>query len=168
MEDCHSVKLSRLLALTVLVLNGSLFRNLTLVSVCYWASRSVLFFSSALSRLWPWVSNSCMYNTTSVRERGKNNTERNREPFNTSTVKANNLLSFTEWQSSMQSHSIDLPIVTIPDKNTNLNISVSWGCFQFRLPFVIQMTVVSAKSVLQKLTYKLIKFLIWKYFFDTL
>ena len=37
MEDCHSVKLSRLLALTVLVLNGSLFRNLTLV--CYWASR---------------------------------------------------------------------------------------------------------------------------------
>ena len=32
MEDCHSVKLSRLLALTVLVLNGSLFRNLTLVS----------------------------------------------------------------------------------------------------------------------------------------
>ena len=47
MEDCHSVKLSRLLALTVLVLNGSLFRNLTLV--CYWASRSVLFFSSALS-----------------------------------------------------------------------------------------------------------------------
>ena len=47
MEDCHSVKLSRLLALTVLVLNGSLFRNLTLVS--YWASRSALFFSSALS-----------------------------------------------------------------------------------------------------------------------
>ena len=40
MEDCHSVKLSRLLALTVLVLNGSLFRNLTLVS--YWASRSAL------------------------------------------------------------------------------------------------------------------------------
>ena len=39
MEDCHSVKLSRLLALTVLVLNGSLFRNLTLVS--YWASLSV-------------------------------------------------------------------------------------------------------------------------------
>ena len=36
MEDCHSVKLSRLLALTVLVLNGSLFRNLTLVS--YWVS----------------------------------------------------------------------------------------------------------------------------------
>ena len=34
MEDCHSVKLSRLLALTVLVLNGSLFRNLTLVSYC--------------------------------------------------------------------------------------------------------------------------------------
>ena len=34
MEDCHS-SLSRLLALTVLVLNGSLFRNLTLVS--YWA-----------------------------------------------------------------------------------------------------------------------------------
>ena len=32
MEDCHSVKLSRLLALTVLVLNGSLLRNLTLVS----------------------------------------------------------------------------------------------------------------------------------------
>ena len=32
MEDCHSVKLSRLLALTVLVLNGSLFRKLTLVS----------------------------------------------------------------------------------------------------------------------------------------
>ena len=31
MEDCHSVKLSRLLALTVLVLNGSLLRNLTLV-----------------------------------------------------------------------------------------------------------------------------------------
>ena len=44
MEDCHSVKLSRLLALTVLVLNGSLFRNLTLVS--YWASLSV----SALSQ----------------------------------------------------------------------------------------------------------------------
>ena len=60
------------------------------------------------------------------------------------------------------------PVLTIPDKNTNLNISVSWGCFQFRLPFVIQMTVVSAKSVLQKLTYKLIKFLIWKYFSDTL
>ena len=35
MEDCHSVKLSRLLALIMLVLNGSLFRNLTLVS--YWA-----------------------------------------------------------------------------------------------------------------------------------
>ena len=44
MEDCHSVKLSRLLALSVLILNGSLFRNLTLVS--YWASLSV---SSALS-----------------------------------------------------------------------------------------------------------------------
>ena len=39
MEDCHSVKLSRLLALTVLVLNGSLFRNLTTL-VSYWASRS--------------------------------------------------------------------------------------------------------------------------------
>ena len=51
MEDCHSaVKLSRSLAWTVLVLNGSLFRNLTLVS--YWASWSALFtdiFSSALS-----------------------------------------------------------------------------------------------------------------------
>ena len=44
MEDCHSVKLSRLLALTVLVLNGSLFRNLTLVS--YWAHC----FSPALSQ----------------------------------------------------------------------------------------------------------------------
>ena len=44
MEDCHSVKLSRLLALTVLVLNSSLFRN-----VSYWASLSALFFSSALS-----------------------------------------------------------------------------------------------------------------------
>ena len=41
MEDCHSVKLSRLLVLTVLVLNCSMFRNLTLVS--YWASRSALF-----------------------------------------------------------------------------------------------------------------------------
>ena len=48
MEDCHSVKLSRLLALTVLVLNGSLFRNLTLV--CYWASRSVYESSPALSQ----------------------------------------------------------------------------------------------------------------------
>ena len=48
MEDCHSVKLSRLLALTVLVLNGSLFRNLTTL-VSYWASRSAFFFSSALS-----------------------------------------------------------------------------------------------------------------------
>ena len=34
MEDCHFVKLSRLLALTVLVLNGSLLRNLTLVDSC--------------------------------------------------------------------------------------------------------------------------------------
>ena len=42
MEDCHCVKLSRLLALTVLVLNGSLFRNLTLVSYWPWASRSAL------------------------------------------------------------------------------------------------------------------------------
>ena len=48
MEDCHSVKLSRLLALTVLVLNGSLFRNLTTL-VSYWASRSA-FFSPALSQ----------------------------------------------------------------------------------------------------------------------
>ena len=46
MEDCHSVKLSRLLALTVLVLNGSLFRNLTLV--CYWASRSVFFLNRTM------------------------------------------------------------------------------------------------------------------------
>ena len=49
MEDCHSVRLSRLLALTVLVLNGSLFRNLTLVS--YWASLYICLFSSALSEL---------------------------------------------------------------------------------------------------------------------
>ena len=63
--------------------------------------------------------------TTSLRERWRKTMQigspmqwetrvrlRNREPFNTSTVKANNLLSFTEWQSSMQSHSIDLPIAT--------------------------------------------------------
>ena len=48
MEDCHSVKLSRLLALTVLVLNGSLFRNLTIVS--YWASPDLhCFFFCAFS-----------------------------------------------------------------------------------------------------------------------
>ena len=40
-----SVKLSRLLALTVLVLNGSLFRNLTLVG----EPGSALFFFCALS-----------------------------------------------------------------------------------------------------------------------
>ena len=38
-----------LLALTVLVLNGSLFRNLTLVS--YWASLSALFFLQRSLRL---------------------------------------------------------------------------------------------------------------------
>ena len=43
MEDCHSVKLSRLLALTVLVLNGSLLRNLTLVD-------SIIVSSPALSQ----------------------------------------------------------------------------------------------------------------------
>ena len=41
--------LSRLLALTVLVLNGSLFRNLTLVSYCR-ASPDLHCFSSALSQ----------------------------------------------------------------------------------------------------------------------
>ena len=41
-----SVKLSRLLALTVLVLNGSLFRNLTLVG----EPGSALFFFCALYR----------------------------------------------------------------------------------------------------------------------
>ena len=40
MEDCHSVKLSRLLALTVLVLNGSLLRNLTLVDSCLFSALS--------------------------------------------------------------------------------------------------------------------------------
>ena len=44
MEDCHSVKLSRLLALTVLVLNGSLLRNLT--DIC----RLLMLYSPALSQ----------------------------------------------------------------------------------------------------------------------
>ena len=50
MEDCHSVKLSRLLALTVLVLNGSLFRNPELLSL---TGRADLL-SSALSG-WSWA-----------------------------------------------------------------------------------------------------------------
>ena len=48
MEDCHSVKLSRLLALTVLVLNGSLFRNLTLVSYCMGEPICIVFLQRSL------------------------------------------------------------------------------------------------------------------------